>query len=788
MTTGIVQDQNLEKQIGKQMGCMAGFFQIFDRHQILTGKRLYSTRRLLSTPATESTSETEKNVGSPAMSGELENQTQGRSAPSPEGFKQSPVPEMRSPVPELSTTVENPPKSPLPLPIFELKEGTRSSWKFSKEAPRLSLDSRAVVDAKGSLKPREIRTNAAILSVNRETSVDGVDDGDKQRRSPGVIARLMGLEPLAGSDPEPLAKKAELRRSASESRGRDLFQYRFIDGVNFQLKQNQQSNLQSDISNNVIGENGTTQDQANNSRSGNSKEYSARNARGEPAKVPYRGTVQRKCFYDSADFFPEPKQTVSICGEIEKRLRLRGIHEPLKDLETLKQILEALQLKGLLHSNCKKHSDSRNFICDRSFPQEESPIVVMRPARSAATARRIGNDSPTSGYRSRTLPGRSSNNSCESLPLLSPKNDRKVRNRGGTGRNAISPTRSESSLKSPGRRPLTVETKRRGNEPAEQRRVSPVHSPKLALRRTGSDQGTNRSRVNKKQPAEIYQKEEVVFAPAEDELSTVSDSTISTSSPTDMERFKMEEHKEGKSLLERCDKLLSSIAEITATDLQPSPVSVLDSSFYKEESPSPIMKRSIDFREFVESEDDMWSSAISSVESKSDDCDFIYISDILRASNIFPEESDVFLLLEKQQYLKGKDTSKVSSLQRRLIFDTINEILNRKRQLPPWKVISWTNLNPGQTSLQQVWSEFQKIRERDTSEDLFEVICTVLKKDLAAGDAINGWGDCPVEMSEAVLDIERLIFKDLISETIQDLAAFAGKRNKIAVLRRKLVF
>ena len=60
----------------------------------------------------------------------------------------------------------------------------------------------------------------------------------------------------------------------------------------------------------------------------------------------------------------------------------------------------------------------------------------------------------------------------------------------------------------------------------------------------------------------------------------------------------MEEYKEGRSLLERCDKLLHSIAEMTAaTELLPSPVSVLDSSFYKEESsPSPVMKRSIDFK------------------------------------------------------------------------------------------------------------------------------------------------------------------------------------------------
>lgn len=57
----------------------------------------------------------------------------------------------------------------------------------------------------------------------------------------------------------------------------------------------------------------------------------------------------------------------------------------------------------------------------------------------------------------------------------------------------------------------------------------------------------------------------------------------------------------GRSLLERCDKLVNSIMEMTtATELQqPSPVSVLDSSFYKDESsssPSPVLKRSIDFK------------------------------------------------------------------------------------------------------------------------------------------------------------------------------------------------
>lgn len=174
-------------------------------------------------------------------------------------------------------------------------------------------------------------------------------------------------------------------------------------------------------------------------------------------------------------------------------------------------------------------------------------------------------------------------------------------------------------------------------------------------------------------------------------------------------------------------------------------------------------------------------------EEISNDSDLEYISEILRASNYFhPEDPDTFLLLEKQQYLKGKDISKASTLQRKLIFDIITEILQRNRQLPPWKATDSVIAEP---SVKKIWSEFQKIRERDSADDdLFEIICGVLKKDLA-GDAVNGWGECPVELSEAVLDLERLIFKDLIGETIRDLATFAASKSTVSMApRRKLVF
>jgi len=181
----------------------------------------------------------------------------------------------------------------------------------------------------------------------------------------------------------------------------------------------------------------------------------------------------------------------------------------------------------------------------------------------------------------------------------------------------------------------------------------------------------------------------------------------------------------------------------------------------------------------AESEDDGWCAALCYSEAKSEeDNDFVYVSEVLRASNYLPEDKDMFLLLEQQQYLKGNDTSKVSTLQRLLIFDTIHEILNGKRHLPPWKL-------ENAPTLHGIWSEFQRVREREESEDMFEVICGILRKDM---NVENEWSECHVEIGDVVLDIERFIFKDLICETIRNLALCKVPRNKVSMLRRKLEF
>ncbi|CAN4112943.1 unnamed protein product [Withania somnifera] len=605
----------------RRMGCMGGFLQLFDRNHILAGKRLYATKRLPHFTVPDDVSESDKFVASPAVSKELGKPQPARPGemPSPDQSKQAAA--EGSPIePAVSVPVETPPKSPLPLPIVEVKEGTRSSWRFCEEVPRLSLDSRAVVDAKGSLRPRELRTKASVLSANRgENTEDGVvaDDDDNQRPCPSVIARLMGLETLPQSSPETLPK-AELRRSTSESRvARDLFNGSFVDANHMDFKE--LNYLQSNISSTAMKDNAASERRSSmsNARPMDGMGYPLKNEKIERPKAsnrslsssPWKSPQHRKIFFDTADIFPEPKQTVSLYGEIDRRLKMRGIDEPSKDLETLKQILEALQLKGLLHN--KRPSEQighRNFLNDPTFPSDECSIVLMRPSRSVSPShRRMANGTHPSNLRSRNVIGRRPNLSSESLPSVSP-----CRERPASERNARSPLRSRdpsspnqrensvrlsSSVAKP--KNLNVDSRRRSGEPIENRRVSPVQSPKLSSRRISLEKnGSKGSPRNKREITENKQKEKIRTFITEDESSSISESTVSSSFQTDAERSNSEDYNEGRSLLERCDKLLNSIAEITASESQPSPVSVLDSSFYRDDSPSPspITKRNIDFK------------------------------------------------------------------------------------------------------------------------------------------------------------------------------------------------
>ncbi|KAJ3675608.1 hypothetical protein LUZ60_004650 [Juncus effusus] len=682
------EEEEEREQIVKQMGCMSSFFHFFDRPHILSTSR----RDRLSSSQSQ-------------MSGSV--------SPSERSEQSGPLV-----LPEKDSVKSRPP-SPEPdktrasLSVFK----TASTWKL-KEAPRLSLDSR--------LRPREIRT----------TVVDRVQEPDDQnRRSPSVVARLMGVDilPTASGPGSP----AQLRRSNSESRvPRDS--YRFMDSVPHNV-------------------------------SNNRRDQKADPGPGPGSRVSNAHLFHKKSTFEPVDCFPEPTMKkpngeITLYGEIERRLRKRGMIDepPSKDIETLKQVLEALQLKGLLHSQpLDRQSDGRRSFSDDHHHQLKSelkpPIVLMRPG--SKPPRSPKNES---GFNRRAGSG----------PSFGPKRDRIDMDR-IVRRSSIS-NEMVKSPSSPGRR-------RNGGGHMEspkspQRRISPVRvrvapEPPLAVR-----MGRGRRE-------------------AEDDTSTsVSGSSVATS-PLDFERSRLDENsKSGRSLLDRCDKLLNSIVAFTSTDQenpQPSPVSVLDASILTEDSsPSPSSTRQLitppkspnpnicisePLFDFDSSEDEL-----STVGLDLNDPDYFYIREFLHESSRYRDLSKAYDLLKKRH-----QSSPATWRHRVLIYDSVKDILERKRNVSPWdSFTSW--MKPGKQSLlQYVWLEVQKIRDPTVGScemvDLNEATCKAIEKDLAAD---RRWENPSVELSDAVLQIERLMFKDLVADMIQELADVAI----YTVPRRMLVF
>ena len=105
----------------------------------------------------------------------------------------------------------------------------------------------------------------------------------------------------------------------------------------------------------------------------------------------------------------------------------------------------------------------------------------------------------------------------------------------------------------------------------------------------------------------------------------------------------------------------------------------------------------------------------------------------------------------------------------------------------------------GAELVDHVWAEVRragepaprKAEDEDDEEDLNAVTCRAIRRDMAAdegrwaatqrrrvGVVVSG-----AEAAEAVLQIERLVFRDLVADTIRELAD-AGR----ALPRRRLVF
>ncbi|KAG6660180.1 hypothetical protein CIPAW_03G087900 [Carya illinoinensis] len=245
-----------------------------------------------------------------------------------------------------------------------------------------------------------------------------------------------------------------------------------------------------------------------------------------------------------------------------------------------------------------------------------------------------------------------------------------------------------------------------------------------------------------------------------------------------------------------------------ATLEQPSPVSVLDATFYRDESPSPVKKilnafedyeaQDPDEGEWVPSDlaqfpkgtkpsfsayiDDNKSESIRLVLQnlqqinyteenpitdyttalhESMNSDHRYISEILLASGLLRDldfdsmtiqlqalghaiDPEVFLALEQTELLLGGPLGKWFSP---------NKLAGRKPR--------------GQQLLEEMCSAVDQLQNNHLNRSLDEgddSLRSIISEDLMQQSM--DWIDCPCEIPSIVLDLERLIFKDLITEFV----------------------
>nr|GMD74640.1 protein longifolia 1 [Ipomoea batatas] len=215
-------------------------------------------------------------------------------------------PKNKSYVPEIakerdkraSNKTETPPKSPLPLPIFEVKDGERSFLEDQKEAPRLSLEKPSHSDAKGKPHPKETQ-KLMLRRLHRKLSC------------------------------EDLHRSREFQETCFNvtSSGENRFEF------------NEPNYLQSNIPNCIMTENVEIDCRRSmlNARHRGQLESGLgieKSERPRSSKTRFKLNIMgkspqhRKCFYDTADIFPEPTQMSHTMERSKKRFRIRGLDEP----------------------------------------------------------------------------------------------------------------------------------------------------------------------------------------------------------------------------------------------------------------------------------------------------------------------------------------------------------------------------------------------------------------------------------------------------------------------------
>ncbi|XLR63081.1 hypothetical protein S83_013753 [Arachis hypogaea] len=753
-----------------------------------------------------------------------------------------------------------------------------------KELPRFSLDSKqgSIGGLNEGNKSRNLLKGPQKGHLRNSSSVlNQPQEPDTSRRSSSVVAKLMGLEAL----PEwtQTCQTPPATASCYNNKNELLERSRTSD----EYKQHQSS----------VSPRSSQESTSARYRIADSITNTTPYSRFALESSPWRQTdasqsSQLQVSKGSESDVKASKSCISVYGEIDKRRAELEFKKSGKDLRALKQILDAMQrYKDTSGSTSDQDSKSPSYnrkICSLNQGSKlQSPRIRQKDSESVTSETSNtsqGSELPIFIMKPEKVARKSSNPSSKGMPVrgngrLAEKQTGKdinstIRNvRDPFSQSIPSANKGNNSRTSKSMQPLKVHLESNG-ENTSSGNITAARSPRVQKkfgleRRSPPSSPSSDSGISRRQQyrnalgfpsspsttprPKLHERNECFSEPSvhwrdfKARVNFISPDFDKRSSDREIIRMDQSGNTNSTSiqlgsLNQNCSG--SSKADTMVTVEQPSPVSVLDPAFYREDPPSPVRKRSDmsdDLGEEVLSADE--NSEENSVDlplsnttkanfiihdrdsntqnfiqilqdinqndekltsfSDNKDPDHKYIAEILLASGLLSGRTSsqishspgylinpkLFFALEqmktnKKDFNSGKIISP-EQMQRKLIFDVVNDILVQKSFLESsytqWRL---TNQLPGRNLqgkqlLDEVCTEIDQLQPQKKNLDLAiedENLTSLLWGDLNLMHHPTVWTNSSTEIPNVVLDIERLIFKDLITEVVRgELANSAGR-------------
>ncbi|KAK8482649.1 hypothetical protein V6N13_021163 [Hibiscus sabdariffa] len=619
-----------------------------------------------------------------------------------------------------------------------------------KDQPRLSLDSREI-SIKGSTNNMKSKFLVGELNTRSQQKEPGSCKGPSS-----VVAKLMGLETLP--DPMLINGNQCLRIKTSQDLKDDPAS---LSSRFYENKRNQVS---------CSPRNSKKEPSSPRLTNADSRKPVATRCPNEPAPWKHMDgsrdqTPALKCSQGTPPI--AQNASLSVYGEIEKRLAELEFQKSGKDLRALKQILEAMQRSKLMTetrkddqaSSCASHTNSilgqsseapnlrklqhSNTVSaigkGTSSPTHlKSPVKIIKPSKCMDNASNSSSLAVATGSLSRirtsSSPADAGNEKVDKQPY------KELTLRPNSPKDPSSHLQSRDKMTS---RTLRFNQTSKDLPPSGHQNPKPAMSSETAClelqqkklesekqsQRTcpPSDQSRSRRQSSRLQtePGLTHWKSKHKPHNSQGDASSIQLKSNTSAATYDIEVTSTDRsYKTERPISPKQEKNhKNSTTEPPSTVMeQPSPVSVLDATFYGDESPSPVKKKSNAF--------------------KDSEC-------------LISDEAD---LNNKQ-----------------LIFDSVDEILARTKESShkPW--VSPSIREERKPKRQQVvgdtCSEIDKLQTPSiiSFDDKADGLQSIISRDLTIGSM--DWIKCKSETPGVVLDVERLIFKDLIGEIISGEAA-----------------